>query len=766
MALQVISRTFTDYQGRPLTFLLANSIDPITATYVIEPYFGFNLSTSNSVVKDVTNWTLTSGSWEGYGFVAGDTITLSNIDGGAYTSTRTISLIDGALMILDSDYPVDNQAYSIGTFSVNKNPEGLDLSFNLVKNSTTGSENSLIDGEATRFTIDGLNLFGINSFASMTQVGLKSGMSKITSVVTRLADVATRQRYSIALTFKVSPWMDSSVFAGSECVKPWLKVKCLPQYNNPSVFLTTTNVQNANTGYKDENFNGLPKNYTLNYLTWKTLANVAMTAFDYSQPSKFEIRVDGVFSASSKLNLKLFFLPINDADYKNNAFTHDQNTILLCKSSPITVGSNADLTSETHSSGANYVVSAINVTNNTTYSIISGTITPNMAFTTLLEDRQANDRNYKFWVRCENPTFDANSTDAVNLEIDSNAAIKTSVPLGAYKPLSDKLLNHNYTSYLNGTTNAVITEDDVLREFTFRWTKNQRFSYISGRIWAYNIITGAKFLLDEQTVNIESVPTISDGSIPVNYSQSRGFKLPETSEILRTTLLRVAGFDTATQFGLKFTFPFLTRWEYWQNQANANADFYASKNKDWQHYSADANWRMQTEVAIKVDAGEYLNPILFDVRTYDDWSGVSVFTYFKADGTPITAPIANEIITVKCTHTPTSMSFGAVEVWGSITVEPKESAPRWLISSKLVHGSQPLNPLQCSTGQTKLKQTVNATNVVHECTFFSDNINIVNGIKFTGRINMIVRDKNSLKDITAGEKILTANNNSIQVTAS
>jgi hypothetical protein len=476
-----------------------------------------------------------------------------------------------------------------------------------------------------------------------------------------------------------------------------------------------------------------------------------MTALDYTKSSNFEIRINGAFTSGSKFNFKLFFNPILDSEYKNLPTDHEQNTICAVKSTAISVATPVSFTSAVHSSGASYDLINVNVTNHTTYVIITGKFRPTTLFTTLLESRDTNDRLYNLWIRCENPSLDYNSSDAVNVVVESSSAVKTPVPLGSWRDVySDNLFNHILTDYRASTkVLKVITEDDILRKFIFRLPKSTQFKAVTGRIWAYNIITGSKFLLDEQIVNLEAYPMSTLGIIPANFNTNRGFKLPELSQMLNVELQRYPTIDNYTSYGLRFNFPFLERWEYWLNQDNAHADFFGSKNKNWQHYSADASWKIESEVAIKtMDDEEYSNVILYEDRTYDDWTGTSVFSFKTIDDVVITKPLDTGLTKVKCVHTPLVMTYGATNVWGSITVEPKENAPRWLISSWFNHGDWPENPLQPLSGENKIKTTINSTNIVFECTFDASKINFSNGIKFTSRINCIPLVKPTHKTFT------------------
>lgn len=747
MALTVVNREFKDDQNRTLGFLLANSLDYIRATYTVEPFFGMSLSGAMFVMKDGNKFTLSSGSWEDFGFVAGDTLTVNNLGGYGLTETAVISYVDGAVLMCATSISGSYDSYNIGDFYVTKNPEGFNVDFNIIKNSDPLGLQSLIDGEQQRFTVDAVSSMAVNDTLTMTQLGNPSGASTMTATVKRIADVSSRRRYEIALSFYLWPWVDGSSYEAGECVKPYIKIDALPQYNNPGLRLTATNSNLGNTGWKDENWNGGTPAYTPDSIVWTDDNSNTLDAFDYSQPSNFEITVNGAFTSGSKLQFKMFFPSDDDEDFKNLTTDHSKNTIATIRTAPISVATPVTFTSAVHPSGASYTVNAVTVTQFTTYAVITGRIVPNAAFTTLMESRDESNRKYRLWVRCENPSYDYNSSNAVNVEVDYDTAVKTPVPLGAYPLVKAGLRNHKLQNYFISGTRNVITEDDVQKWWLFRLPKNERYQSITGRVRAYNTVTEESFTLDEHVISLDQWPILSDGTMPISYTQPRGYKLPPSCTLNDVVLSRAPSFDTGGAYGVNFYYPFLSRWEDWLAQDNASNDFYGDKTKEWRHYDLDADWVIQTELEILTDDGAYSNTENFGIRTYDDWTGTSVFTFFKTDGTPITAPLSDQICKVVCTHTPNVQTNGAYNVWGMITVEPFENAPRWSISTVYAHGGVVANPLQPLSGETQLKVTTNNTNIVFECLFDPSKINIANDVKFTSRINCVPRKKDPDKEL-------------------
>jgi hypothetical protein len=73
-------------------------------------------------------------------------------------------------------------------------------------------------------------------------------------------------------------------------------------------------------------------------------------------------------------------------------------------------------------------------------------------------------------------------------------------------------------------------------------------------------------------------------------------------------------------------------------------------------------------------------------------------------------------------------------IWGMLTVEPKESAPRWICSTIVPTDFNSLNPLSPLSGALCDLTFPTPTIARMECFFNPDKINLENGVKFTTKI--------------------------------
>lgn len=95
-------------------------------------------------------------------------------------------------------------------------------------------------------------------------------------------------------------------------------------------------------------------------------------------------------------------------------------------------------------------------------------------------------------------------------------------------------------------------------------------------------------------------------------------------------------------------------------------------------------------------------------------------------------------------------------VWGMITIEPKEGAPRWQSSTIVPYDNNTLNPLSPISGLF-CSLTFPSPNIARmECYFDSTKINLSNGVKFTTKIKgCIIEYSKNFKLKTDGSIKLT-----------
>jgi hypothetical protein len=731
MSLVVISRTFKDDQNRELSFPYFNGYDRVTAKYTINVDFSVNFSVLNSVIKSGTTLTLTNGTWEQFGFVVGATIS-GTYGSNAFAGTEVIAYIDGALMNLTGLTTSNDGTYDVGSITTNSTADAIDFLFNLVPNNQSGSAPSLIDGEVNRFTVF-LNGLSVSSELDFTRLNNFSGGSYMEAKVKRIADVGTKKAYEITVIF--NPWTVKlpDLYTANNCPKPWVEIDVFPQFNNAGVKLTTTNTPNdANVGLANESGNGGIPAYTLHSCAFTDLDDNPLDAIDYAQVTKFNIRINGAFTSDSKFNFFLFNDVQTPSLYKNLPTDFNQNSIVLTRNTSIPVGTLAGtLNSATRPDGVLMSLSNVVITNHTTYATITGRLTPNSEFTTLMQGRGDFDRNYKLWIRCEDSTLSNNLINPVWVRCSEANFSKEFVPLGEY----EAIVSIGAKQHDGQDVYKIIREDDVRFIIDLRLPKENDFEAISIGTVVRNTTTGAQFDLEKFSTLLSSYPELPNGTRPINYVNQRLFNL--SSENLNNVVLmqRNATLDNTDNYGVKIDYSTLINWKEWLTQNNATLDFFGVNTQNWIDYIT-GDWEVQVKLEITTPLGSYQNYEALPLLNYDSWDGVTTIEWFTLSGEPITQPFRNEVTKLKVTHTPT-VPIDAVtgDEWGQITVEPFEAEKRFSISTVWTTDT-PNCPLVPLPSFTKLKKTVTTDSMVLECLFDPTKINTTNGISVSSRCDL------------------------------
>lgn len=736
--------SFTDYRARSLDYLKANAGDYMQKfSYDVKIDFAINFDVKVFFQKSGSNFYLSSGNWDGYGFVAGQSISIFGVVSGA-AKTATISSIDGGLMILTggSFASIPDGYYYQGTIRCSDVPHAIDFRFNLVPDNAAQNELSLIDGEAQRFRLERIStaLPSVGSTATMVRMGKSSGGSNMDLTIERLPASLTGHDYRITSPFRLWIVNDETPYQSINQLKPYVRCIALPSATEKA-FIDASNVGLSDTGYKDESFNqGVPK-YNFTSIAWTDASSTPLDGWDHTQESRFTIRIDREsgytdFSGSHLFNVFMFNVPEVDIHYKNLYSAHENNINMVSSESPLPVGVTATVSGYPSLDGAQMDILDFTVTNNTDHVIITGRCVPNAAFITRYNNRDVKNRFFKLWIRCEAPSLAYDLSDSVHVECYAANSIPVPQPLGNYPDLTAFTFeDHNETTL----GYVPITEDDLLARARFTLPKNGlalQHKQFAIRLIMRNSVTNEEFILEEQEIWLSGTPVIGDGTRPFDYQIATNFILPIQSDKRYYILQRDATLDTGSDYGVEFIYPFLLRWEEWFAQANASDDFFGSKNKDYRHYDISTNWDFICQFGILTPDGEYLDEINFtgDIRDYNDWSHSSVLNYYRLDGTPLSNPITGEQIRIEAVHKLTAETWNGNE-WGQITIENFEGSPRYLISSEFKFIDALNSPFDPLAGFDRLKKTVTSDTVTLECLYTATKVKTGNEVSVGTRVN-------------------------------
>jgi len=746
MPIIVVNKSNEDLNGRSGDAFKSNALDTIKTTFTLEldTTLVLNAFLGVNVVKVGDVFTLTSGNWNDLiGAFVGGGIEYS-LDGGS-TITTTIVSLNGAVMQLTAGIVVYADGnYSVGEFKTTNSPEEFNFSVNLVENSIGSGLGSLIDSENQRFSVVLNNALiiggGVDLFA---QLGNRSGGSQFTTkTISRLADstVSGNKQYQLIVEYKNWLCIDPSVFNVAAAVGDYYEFRALMIASDPSSTVSGIQFQDGNTGFQNENFNGYSPDYVLTSIVWTDANSNVIDAFDFSQPSDFNIEIAGAnLSLADTFNFKMFSLPNDPIEYSNKPAPVENNLMLIINPSLIAASTLTAISGNLNENGAGIDVSNLLFTVSAGTSVsVRGTITPNAAFTALYASKDIADRKYKIWIECSDVSAAYTATNTVNVLADYQNAKEDIQPLGEMLTVTALTMeDHNEDIYV-GVPDLYL-EDDALVNIEYTLPKNtvsNDWLSIRMRMVAVRASDNSRFTLEEFIYDVSNLPANqTTGVLPIDYVQNRGFNLPATSDKHDVSVQLYPLLDTISEFGIKIRYPFITRYESWLPMPQATANFFNANSQNWYPYSASATWSLQFEIANEVAGGEYINALPFIIHTYNDWGEVpgSSFSFQKVNTTPITVPYSDEKSRIIATHELDTEDWTGNE-WGLIHVRPENGAPQWLVGSVLVH-SEPLNALEPLTGETKAFKTVTTKKVTIECLFDPSKIDTSGKITFTSRVS-------------------------------
>lgn len=606
----------------------------------------------------------------------------------------------------------------------------VDVLLNHTINGNTGAPASLIDGETTRVRITGVAGSVIGVPIAGTTLGNQSGQMLIETSLTKVAPTDALFRYRLDLTFvNTGMFDDGTWFFTASCLKAFISMQWARFANETYARKIVTYNEDADTGYYDEPYNAGIGNSTLIQ---------GASEISYCDTTSHVIVVDG---PTTDLQIGSCYLPQDETYFKNKPESQLVLSMVI-PSSDLAVGS---YNSPLNPSGAGYQIEVDNITIVGSQTTIELRVIPNAQLEPFMDSKDAADRVFLLWVRC----------GTINHLAYSDNLICAPVPADPLVPVyTAEYLDHsqNVTSFVGLLDDKTFnTEDDIAFYGEILLDKGVTYDEFNVYIEARNSVTGDDFILRSFSFSFTGVQISNDGRYLLNEIIAVNSGLPSTSEKINAILNLKPSLDTPTQYGVAIYAPILLDWRYWLTQANANVDFYPNQNKNWQQYSAAADWNTEIRLELVSDGVSNNFTDEFNILDYDSEPNLISDIQLVVDATDQNVGIVTEgeLMRVVATHELVSGTWGN-DAWGMITVEPTEGAPRKIISTAIPFDFDPSNPFYPLDG-VAMVVTYPAPNIAQmECYFNPDLINTQNGVKFTSKIKKSCIEEPEFKTTTLG----------------
>ena len=732
MPILIDSADFLDEWGNSLTFYKANAGDKFEAVFNIRSSMRIS-SVGNPLTLDPSvNQVQSAGiSWLDEGFRVGDNVLIYIYNpGGTINNTfwSTIQYVDdvicdfGAISdwydLTANEFVVMYVVDAIGSFTKLER-DGLDLTFNHVKNSTPGAEFSLIDAETTQITFTNLAGLPVGGLANGVVVGNQSGGFLISASVLHSAPTAGGFSFWQIRVIFCDPgqYSDGTWYFSSECLKIyskmfWARLNGEPYARYESIY----NLQ-ANSG----RFNEANNTSVLNASLLSGISEI-----DYCVPTDFTLAVDGPIT---ELGFGGSYRSIDTGYYKNKVQSQ-ANLAMILPTTNLAIGLYSSYLNPT---GAGYDIEITAINSVGTVTTIKGIFTPNAAFSSFIDAADPNDRLFYFWVKCGNLNLLAYGSQLI-----------------CKPPIGGPLIMAQDFGYLDHAENVDViilsegdktgfiadTEDDVAYFGRFLLDKNQNYESFSVKIEAFNPATDEDFTLANVNFSFSGVQISGNGVYLLNETQGVNLTLPNTSLKREAKLTLSPSLDTLTQYDVQIYAPWLLNWKYWLSQLNASVDFYPTQNKDWEQYDNLTTWTLRTELTLIKDGLAYTHANEIIDREYNAEKLIesSIDLIMNSSNLIVgVIPIGN-LMRIKSTHINYSTNWEPTTTWGMLTIESFESSPRWICSSVVPFDNNTNNPLTPLSGLLINIVFPSPNIAVLECYFDPGLINLSNGVKITAKI--------------------------------
>ena len=573
----------------------------------------------------------------------------------------------------------------------------------------------MIDGEVTRGVFTNTNAIALSGTQSATLTGNQSGQYVYEMDILRVAtSVGNSKAFKISIEFLNSGIYDVEWFNASDCLKSLVKLQWSRDTGDLSYLYKFTYSSNANTGWFGEGHNIDTIDSTLIQ---------GIDSIDYASPSTHTIIVDGPLT---DIGIGASYIPTNSSYYKNKLLSQ-LSLGMVCFTQDISVTTN---TSEINGTGAGYEITIDSVSVVGSQTSIEIRITPNASFFDFVDALDDGDKLFYVWVKCGN----------VN-HLAFAGQLTYTAPPGDPLVMVDEVAYYDHEQNINNGSGANFTtefntEDDLGYFGSFLLEKESLYSSFVARIQAYNPVTGADFTLLQAVFDFTGVPYSSDGRYLLNEVIAINTILPLTSLKREAKLYLEPSLDTSTEYGVSIYFPFILRWEYWLQQLNASVDFYPNQNKNWLQYDNTGDWEVRLQLELNDDLSHTYEKEI-TILDYDSEADLKNDISISIESTSQTVGIVveGELMRVTATHEIlNAYVWNPSEIWGQITVEPYEGAPRWMVSTAVPTDGNVLNPLSPISGTLVNITYVSAKIAKMECFFDPSKIDLSKGCKFTSKI--------------------------------
>ena len=550
----------------------------------------------------------------------------------------------------------------------------------------------------------------------------------------------------------------------------------LPEWNNPNISITNDMKETerlGNTGWFNENYNGLENNFKVEEVVYKDLGGATIESLSYGSDTKIKVRISGVNNLSVESDFKYGFmwLPLNEESYKNLKTPFHKNTKINSEFNTVAFNPNTQypyIYEGFSNDNAKMNVRNVSFTISGDDLYFEAIFSPTSDFREFFTDK-VNDRKYTIWVSVADRTLVTNFSDRVSLLVDVKN-MGYFIPISGELPgVTNKFIEHPEGYLVEGVDiyNGFM-EDDILARTFFTLDSGKRLDQVILGYEVENILTGLTYELDRFVINTAQFNTLSNGSQQIEFNSERGYKMESGNNKNWVKLIRDTASDGNNKFGYQILFASKIRWEDWILRQNVPVEFFDSSLKlngysnKWLDYlnngegSHKINFFVLFDMVEQTGISRYKNKFEIRFDDYDQNEGIiTTHEYFNNEtnevlnigtdadtGKPLAVLLGNKNTRIEISYEKTSGTWNLGEVYGIIGIEVSEGVGvmeyRQLSS---IWGSESDNLLIPLPNEEKLKIEVMQPNIIKTtCLVDYSKLNDALKYKISGRIGCFKND--------------------------
>jgi len=185
-----------------------------------------------------------------------------------------------------------------------------------------------------------------------------------------------------------------------------------------------------------------------------------------------------------------------------------------------------------------------------------------------------------------------------------------------------------------------------------------------------------------------------------------------------------------------------------------STDFAPNENQNWEQYDNTGNWTIRMVVELDDGGLAFIHENTLIDNPYNNNADVTTTIELQrqSDNSVVNIIPEGEQLFIESTHVLTTGNWDVQKIWGMITVEPKEGAPRWISSTIVAYDNNSNNPLTPISGLLCQISYISATTIKLKCKFDPNKLDTTNGVKITAKIKQVCDDIVEVNKITTDDE--------------